>query len=295
MILDLAISVVPISKFPVYPKHFPPLQPNVVTLFPSVIPCPAMDLVAARTELKAFLETEKAAFLEKPGFAPLEETICRKVDDIVLQVWSQNDLLKTKGFALLAIGGYGRRTLHPESDLDLLLFFKDEVDEAVVKATLDPLWDMPFRVGHQIRQASDFKAFDTTHIESYAAFLDNRYLAGSEATAAEFQREVLPGFLRRHRDVFLRGLLDAKRLRYERFGQTVFQLEPDLKDAPGGVRDFHWADWVRKTLEGPEERDLQRTLAFHHCMRKFLHFQVKTKLQRPLLRVPGTDSAKTGL
>ena len=75
-----------------------------------------------------------------------------------------------------------------------------------MKAILDPLWDLPFRVGHQIRVASDFKAFDTTHVESYAAFLDNRYLREMRVTASEFQREVLPGFLRRHRDVFLRGL-----------------------------------------------------------------------------------------
>jgi [protein-PII] uridylyltransferase len=234
-----------------------------------------MDLLTARTELKAFLDNERAAFLQKPGFAPLEETICRKVDDIVLQVWSMSDRLATKGFALLAIGGYGRQTLHPESDLDLLLFFRDKVDEGIVKATLDPLWDLPFRVGHQIRVASDFRVFDPSHVESYAAFLDNRYLTGNEATCAEFQREVLPGFLRRHRDVFLRALLEAKRTRYDRFGHTVFQLEPDLKDAPGGVRDFHWADWVRKALEGPEEKNISRVLAFHHCMRTFLHFQAK--------------------
>ena len=65
-----------------------------------------MDLLTARTELKTFLETEKNAFLEKPGFAPLEETICRKVDDIVLQIWGQTERLNTKGFALLAIGGF---------------------------------------------------------------------------------------------------------------------------------------------------------------------------------------------
>jgi [protein-PII] uridylyltransferase len=233
----------------------------------------AMDLQTARTELKTFMEKEKAAFLDRPGFAPLEETICRKVDDIVLQIWSRNANLGAKGFALMAIGGYGRGTLHPESDLDLLLFFKDNVDEGIVKAILDPLWDLPFRVGHQIRVASDFKAFDATHIESYAAFQDNRFLTGNESTCAEFQKEVLPGFLRRHRDAFLRGLLTAKRTRYERFGHTVFQLEPDLKDAPGGVRDFHWADWVRKSLDGPAEKDGERVLAFHHCMRTFLHFQ----------------------
>jgi [protein-PII] uridylyltransferase len=234
-----------------------------------------MDLMTARAELKGFLDKQRAEFVDKPGFAPIEETICRKVDDIVVQIWGKNDRASTKGFALLAIGGYGRRTLHPESDLDLLLFFRDKVDEDLAKSILDPLWDLPFRVGHQIRVASDFKAFDSAHVESYAAFLDNRYLAGNETTTSEFQREVLPGFLRRHRDVFLRGLLEAKRIRHERFGQTVFQLEPDLKDAPGGVRDFHWADWVRKTLEGPEEKDVDRTLAFHHCMRTFLHFQAK--------------------
>ena len=234
-----------------------------------------MDLLAARTELKTFLEKEKTDFLEKPGFGPLEETICRKVDEVCVHIWTQTERVSARGFALLAIGGYGRRTLHPESDLDLLLFFRDKVDEGIVKSVLDPLWDLPFHVGHQIRLASDFKAFDPTHVESYAAFLDNRYLAGSEATCSEFQKEVLPGFLRRHRDVFLRSLIDAKKTRYERFGHTVFQLEPDLKDAPGGVRDFHWADWVRKTLEGPEERDPERSLAFHHCVRTFLHFQAK--------------------
>ena len=131
-------------------------------------------------------------------------------------------------------------------------------------------------MGHQIRLASDFKAFDPTHVESYAAFLDNRYLAGNEATCVgvsdgKFFRDFCGGIATR----FCAGLLEAKRMRYERFGHTVFQLEPDLKDAPGGVRDFHWADWVRKALEGPDEKDLERTLAFHHCMRTFLHFQAK--------------------
>jgi [protein-PII] uridylyltransferase len=232
-----------------------------------------MDLMAARTELKAFLDREKSEFLSNPGFFPLEESICRKVDEVVLQIWKSSGRLDVKGFALLAIGGYGRRTLHPESDLDLLLFFKDTVDEGVVKAVLDPLWDLPFRVGHQIRQGSDFRKFDPGHVESYAAFLDNRYLAGNETTASEVQNELLPAFVRRHRDAFLRGLLEAKRLRYLRFGETVFQLEPDLKDSPGGVRDSHWANWVRKALEVPSGKDTGRALAFHHCMRNFLHFQ----------------------
>src|SRR4030095_16213918 len=157
-----------------------------------VVPFRPMDLMTARAELKSFLDLQRAEFVEKPGFAPLEETICHKVDEIVLQIWGKNDRAKAKGFALLAIGAYGRRTLHPESDLDLLLFFRDKLDEDIAKAILDPLWDLPFRVGHQIRIASDFKSFDPSHVESYAAFLDNRYLAGNETTCAAFQKEVLP-------------------------------------------------------------------------------------------------------
>ena len=233
-----------------------------------------MNVQEARAELKTFLETQKTDFLAKPGFASLERRICQKVDEVVTQLWKTVIPENVQGFALLAIGGYGRGTLHPESDLHLLLYFKGAVDETIVKAVLNPLWDLPFRVGHQIRSASDFKTYDAAQIESYAAFLDDRYLAGSAATAAEFQSEVLPGFVRRHKDKFLKGMVGAKRQRYARFGHTLFQLEPDLKDAPGGVRDFSWADWIRKSLEAPDEGDFSEMLALHHCLRNFLHFQV---------------------
>jgi [protein-PII] uridylyltransferase len=232
-----------------------------------------MDVQSARSALKTYLESERAAFLENPGFMPIEERICGRVDEVVLGI-CQPAISDAKGFALLAIGGYGRGTLHPESDLDLLLYFSGEVEEKVVKSILNPLWDLPFRIGHQVRQAADFRKFDPEQVESYAAFLDDRFLAGSRATADAFKNDIFAGFIRKNRDVFLRGLVDAKRQRYARFGSTVFQLEPDLKDAPGGVRDFHWADWVRKAIEAPLESGSSGMPAFHHCLRNFLHFRV---------------------
>src|SRR5262245_26096067 len=137
-----------------------------------------MNLQLARSELKTFLAAYKTDFLAHPGFEPIERRICQKVDEVVTELWKTVIPEGAKDFALLAIGGYGRGALHPESDLDLLLFFKGAVNEEIVKAVLNPLWDLPFRVGHQIRQASDFNQFDSTQIESYAAFLDDRYLAG---------------------------------------------------------------------------------------------------------------------
>src|SRR5436189_49590 len=164
-----------------------------------------MDVQAARTELKSFIDAEKTAFLARPGFGPLEETICRKVDDVVTQLWNRNGGFDVPGFALIAIGGNG-------------------------------------------------------------------------ATATEFQKVILPGFLGRNRDAFLRGLIEAKKQRYARFGDTIFQLEPDIKDAPGGVRDFHWADWIRKALDAPPEPRSTEILSFHHFMRNYLHFRAGRNL-----------------
>src|SRR5262249_36584084 len=169
-----------------------------------------MSLQAARVELKTFLEAQKANFLARPTYEPIELLICQKVDEVVTEVWRSVIPEHADSFALMAVGGYGRGTLHPESDLDILLYFRDAVDEDIVKRVLNPLWDLPFRVGHQIRQASDFRDFDEGQIESYAAFLDDRYLAGSAAVAEEFHKQVFPAFIRRRPDQVLEGLIETK-------------------------------------------------------------------------------------
>ena len=96
--------------------------------------------------------------------------------------------------------------MHPESDIDLLFFFKDSIDEEGVKAILHPLWNLHFKVGHQIRQARDFEKFDETHMESYTAFLDSRFLLGNLQVAREFEREIIPRLIKRNRDRFLKAL-----------------------------------------------------------------------------------------
>src|SRR5262249_31998422 len=64
-----------------------------------------------------------------------------------------------------------------------------------------------------------------------------------------------------------------KSRRYKQFGDTIYQLEPDLKDAPGGLRDVHWCGWVRKALEASNRHPIPKdALRFLHCIRNFLHF-----------------------
>ena len=72
-----------------------------------------MDVQTARSELKTFIEAEKATFLAHPGFGKLEESICAKVDHVVMQLWNRNGGFNNQGFALLAVGGYGRHARVP--------------------------------------------------------------------------------------------------------------------------------------------------------------------------------------
>src|SRR5262245_43605746 len=138
--------------------------------------------MTSRSELKAFLDDLKVRFLQNPATAGVETAISAKIDDIIIrEIWG--DRKAPGSFALFAIGGYGRGTVHPESDIDLLFFFKDSVDEESIKAVLHPLWNLQFKIGHQIRQARDLAQFDEGQMESYTAFLDARFLLGHRDTA----------------------------------------------------------------------------------------------------------------
>src|SRR5262245_29333243 len=124
-----------------------------------------MRSMTTRTELKAFVEDLKTQFLENPAATPVETAISARMDQNIRNIWGDRE--PSDSFALMAIGGYGRGTLHPESDIDLLFYFKDDIDEEAIKTVLHPLWDLQFKVGHQIRHSDDFKKFDDTHMQSY--------------------------------------------------------------------------------------------------------------------------------
>ena len=224
-----------------------------------------------RTELKSFVDDLKTKFLSDPTRVRAEAIISEKLDEIIRDLWDDRDY--PDSFALMAIGGYGRAVVHPQSDVDLLFFFKDAINEDAIKAVLHPLWDLQFKVGHQIRHADDLKEFDESQMESYTAFLDCRLLLGDPATALDFEREIIPRLIQKNRNRFLKLLAELKATRYKQFGYTIYQLEPDIKEAPGALRDVHWSGWVRKALEASNRHPIpQDALQFLHCLRNFLHF-----------------------
>jgi len=140
--------------------------------------------------------------------------------------------------ALVAIGGYGRRHLCPFSDIDLLVLFGgavEDADERFLRCLLHPLWDAGFVVGHQVREAAELAELEVDNPEFLLALTDARLVAGD---ASLFERlRVSFHVPRTHAHVLgaLQELIDA---RHAQFNATLFQLEPDVKDAPGGLRDI---------------------------------------------------------
>jgi [protein-PII] uridylyltransferase len=141
-------------------------------------------------------------------------------------------------FAVCAVGGYGRRALCLHSDIDLLIVFDGPIaqpEERFVNALLQPLWDLRLALGQHVREFDDFDASDTSNPEFLLCLLDLRFLAGDASLFERVAGRVAasPGL-----GAVLEPLLALIEQRHQQFNNTHYQLEPDVKQAPGGLRDI---------------------------------------------------------
>ena len=139
--------------------------------------------------------------------------------------------------AIIALGGYGRYHLCPFSDIDLLLLFDGDIgpaEERFLRDLLHPLWDAGFVVGHQVRQRSELEIPESDNPEFLLALADARLVAGEESLLRHLRRVWDVPQTRALVVAALDGLIEE---RYARFNGTFYQLEPDVKEAPGALRD----------------------------------------------------------
>jgi [protein-PII] uridylyltransferase len=140
--------------------------------------------------------------------------------------------------ALIAIGGYGRRHLCPFSDIDLLVLFDGPVEDAeerFLRRLLHPLWDAGFVVGHQVRDAAELADLEVDNPEFLLALTDARLVTGDAGLFDRLRASFHVPRTHAHLLGALHGLIDA---RHAQFNTTLYQLEPDVKDAPGALRDI---------------------------------------------------------
>ena len=171
----------------------------------------------------------------------------RLVDSLCLTLWEQC-FAGQHNCALIALGGYGRSELFPHSDIDLLFLADDEAHRDRIKTGVtslcQTLWDCGLRVSPTTRTLADCGRFDQNNLEFTLSLLDCRFLAGDQTLFERLHGKTLPQLIARESDGLLQQLSEITQTRRQRFGNTIFHLEPNVKDGPGGLRDCHVTQWV---------------------------------------------------
>jgi [protein-PII] uridylyltransferase len=156
-----------------------------------------------------------------------------------------------RGVALAAVGSFGRGAVAMRSDADVLLLVEADITEqkatALLEALLYPLWDAGLQVGHQIMSVADALALARTDLPTATALLDLRLLSGDERLIREIEASATEGlFGEGDLGDFIDRLDAESSARHERFGASLYLLEPDVKSGSGGMRDIDGARWAAR-------------------------------------------------
>src|SRR5690606_14190922 len=187
----------------------------------------------------------------------------RAVDAVVAGAW-RRCFPTAAGQALFAVGGYGRGELFPHSDIDLLVL-ADEEPDAAAGAALSRLfalfWDCGLPASHSVRSAEQCTAVAVGDLTVMTALLDARPIAASDVARAALARAIAPDRAWPARDFFVAKAQEQAQ-RHLRFGDTSDNLEPNLKDGPGGLRDLQTLGWMARRAFGTHE--LEPLVALGH-------------------------------
>ncbi len=236
--------------------------------------------VPARSEYQSRMLEVRRAF-EADGNGPRAVNARRAlVDEVVSSLWAREvaaDRRLASGVAIAAVGGYGRGQLFPHSDVDLLVCApKPDAVKDAVRRVSQALWDSGLQVALTTRTPKDCERFEATNPEFALALLDLRYVTGDREVVASLERKLEANRHGRDGRKILAELGTLTRDRYAKYGGTLFHLEPNIKDCPGGLRDTHVCSWVAKLVGARHESDeeeFQEAIAFLTSARCFLHWK----------------------
>ncbi|MDO5611369.1 MAG: [protein-PII] uridylyltransferase, partial [Pseudomonadota bacterium] len=206
---------------------------------------------AARAQLSA-LDAELASRFDagEPAHR-LARARADGVDALILAAWARC-MPAGHGLSLFAVGGYGRRSLYPQSDVDLLIL-GDEAAQAdlreAIACFIAELWDAHVEVAHAVRSLAATGAAAASDITIQTALMDARWLAGDEHDAARLRALIDADLPWTPRDYFI-AKREELRQRHARFGDTADNLEPNIKEGPGGLRDLQTLRWMGMRVYG---------------------------------------------
>ena len=248
-----------------------------------------------RQSYRAGREALRARFPNPRTASPLLHEMSAFSDSILAELWHNHtfppDLL------LIAVGGYGRREQYPFSDTDLLILLPDNAQPALleeVTAFVGSLWDIGMDIGHSVRSLAECLQEASRDITIQTTLLETHLLQGDQARFAAFREAV-------HSQIDPKDFFEAKLLeqqaRYDKFQNAPYKLEPNIKEAPGGLRDLQLIGWITTSLglgknwralaplgllTQEEHRKLRRAERVLRCCRIQLHWRANRHEDRIL-------------
>ena len=209
--------------------------------------------------VRAYLDAARAHLLEMhDGGAPpraVNEEHAELIDRLIRKLFRLAEDRYFEAFprlnfrlAVVAVGGYGRRELSLGSDIDLLFLYRGKENpyvETMTETIATRLWDAKLQVGAATRTVGESLRVGKDDLSTLTSYLDGRFLIGDPALFAELDRDVR-AYMREHGEAFIEAKLAEQARRHESFGESLYLLQPNLKESVGGLRDYHTAMWIAR-------------------------------------------------
>ena len=175
----------------------------------------------------------------------------KNTDHLIVETAKEHKLNQISNLGVFTVGGYGRAELHPYSDIDLLLLSDKTLprsDQKKIEKFIGHLWDLGLDVGHSVRTTKESVAQARKDIKTMTNMLEHRKLLGSEEILNKYLALLGTKNLWRNKS-FFEAKLEEQIHRHNRFNNTEYNLEPNVKSSPGGLRDIHTIDWMLKNFQ----------------------------------------------
>ena len=185
----------------------------------------------------------------KSGVSGIENFLRNRsnsIDNLISSIWVTSNLSEKENICLFAVGGYGRQELHPYSDIDLLILYEGKLNKNIrtaIESFISQLWDLELDLGHSVRSSYEEEKIVSSDLEAFTNLLESRFLLGDQRLES-VTKEIIEKKSIWKKEKFLLNKIEEQEQRHRKYDNTEYNLEPNIKSSPGGLRDIHILNWL---------------------------------------------------
>jgi [protein-PII] uridylyltransferase len=205
-------------------------------------------VAAARQLLRDSYNADAEAFQQGADVRALVHARAQTINKVLRLIWNRYPFSRSSDIALIAVGGYGRGELHPHSDIDLLILTRHGIEpdwQDDLSAFVTLLWDLKLDIGHSVRSMDESIAAAREDITILTNLLETRTIVGPDCLRTELSNKIYSDDVSTDSQYFL-AKREEQQKRHKKYGDTEYNLEPNVKGSPGALRDIQTIGWITK-------------------------------------------------